>query len=524
MAKMIQNPETIVTLPFPMRGIDTSLAFQNQRKNTTPLALNVQAFDPTTDRARGGCRGGLTRFINARVSTTNSIQLIDSFITATSPSTTTFAVRSVKGIAVAGGDVATFTGGVFSTPTNGTAALSSTAHSIQGVYVASQGVYIFADGVNHKSYTVSTDTIADWSAIAGSIPVGSSSDYARLMCLWGGRLVHSGIRTDPTNWFMSAVGSVYDYDYSPTTTVSTQAVAGNNSDIGKVPDIVTALMPFNDDVLFFGGDSTIWKMAGDPMAGGQLLNVSRTIGVAWGKAWCRGPDGTLFFFSSRGSVMAVTPESAPMPISSSITDLIRDTDLTNYLVTMSYEDRSKLVYVFITQKASGTSRHYVWDMRLQAWYALSFYRGYMNPKTVHTYDGDDPDDRVMLIGSYDGYIRYFSESADDDDGEDIQSEVWLGPILTQNLDENLLKDVLTDLSQDSGDVTWSVHCGRTAEEAYEAAAFDTGTWYAGRNPNTHIRAAGHAIYLKLTSTARWEMEAISARVQSLGMLRRRAFG
>jgi hypothetical protein len=222
--------------------------------------------------------------------------------------------------------------------------------------------------------------------------------------------------------------------------------------------------------------------------------------------------------------MAITAESAPMPISSSISDLIRDTDLTNYLVTMEYDDRSKQVYVFITQKASGDSRHYVFDTRLQAWYALDFADGAMNPKTVHTYDGDDPDDRVMLIGSYDGYIRYFSQDADDDDGRAIQSEVWLGPILTQSLDENMMKDVLADLSLDSGSVTWSVYCGRTAEEAYEADPFDAGSWYGGRNPNTHIRASGHAIFLRLTAIVPWEMEAISVRLQALGMLRRRAFG
>jgi hypothetical protein len=47
-------------------------------------------------------------------------------------------------------------------------------------------------------------------------------------------------------------------------------------------------------------------------------------------------------------------------------------------------------------------------------------------------DGDDPDDRILLMGCEDGRVRYFSDTArSDDDGDDydpIKSEVLIGPL------------------------------------------------------------------------------------------------
>ena len=87
----------------------------------------------------------------------------------------------------------------------------------------------------------------------------------------------------------------------------------------------------------------------------------------------------------------------------------------------------------------------------------------------------------------------------------------------------LLKDVQAVLAEDSGDVTYEVFVGTTAEEALASEAVESGTWSAGRNPVSFVRRAGHAVYVKISSQERWAMENIRARVAARGKVRRRGF-
>lgn len=48
---------------FPLNGSDVSVALEQQIPDTTPLGLNVRAFEPQTMRARGGSRQGLSQYI-----------------------------------------------------------------------------------------------------------------------------------------------------------------------------------------------------------------------------------------------------------------------------------------------------------------------------------------------------------------------------------------------------------------------------------------------------------------------------
>src|SRR5581483_8833081 len=131
----------------------------------------------------------------------------------------------------------------------------------------------------------------------------------RLLCAWRNRMVLSGLPADPQDYFMSAAGDATDYDYNPAPSVETQAVAGNLTPAGLVPDTVTALVPYSDDVLIFGCDSHVYQMTGDPMAGGRIDLVSDGTGMAWGNAWCKAPDGTVYFMGSRGRVYQMAPGS-----------------------------------------------------------------------------------------------------------------------------------------------------------------------------------------------------------------------
>ncbi len=50
-------------MAFPLSGVDAEQPFDLQPPGTTPTALNVCSVDPSTNRARGGSRPGLGRFL-----------------------------------------------------------------------------------------------------------------------------------------------------------------------------------------------------------------------------------------------------------------------------------------------------------------------------------------------------------------------------------------------------------------------------------------------------------------------------
>lgn len=56
------DDQTYTDLVFPIRGVDIAGEFGSQREGTTPEAKNVRAFEPGTERMRGGSRSGIVKY------------------------------------------------------------------------------------------------------------------------------------------------------------------------------------------------------------------------------------------------------------------------------------------------------------------------------------------------------------------------------------------------------------------------------------------------------------------------------
>lgn len=382
----------------------------------------------------------------------------------------------------------------------------------------------FADGTTWLYYDPSLNQVLPWTASVGSLPGSNLSpvSYPRLICTWRGRTVVSGIAGDPQNWFMSAVGDPTNWDFAPFPFISTAAVAGNDSPLGLIGDVITSLIAYSDDVLIFGGDHTIYLCQGDPLNGGQIALVSDTIGMAWGNPWCKGPDGTIYFVSNKMGVYSMMPGNAPVRMSQQIEQLLYAIDTGANIIRMAWDDLLQGFHIFVSATASAQpSTHFFWEQRTGAWWTDVFGNNNHNPLCCVTVDGNLPTDRRALIGSWDGYVRTMDPSAVVDDGTVISSYVVLGPLLTKDLDEMLLKDLQAVLGAFSGQVTYSVYVGRTAELALASVPVFTGVWNAGRNPDNFIRRSGHAIYVKITAANYWSCEAIRAKVATQGRIRQR---
>lgn len=410
----------------------------------------------------------------------------------------------------------------WTTPTNNTGETPALNYTGLVYSAPNQQKLFFVDGINYAYYNPATNSVEPWIATAGTLPTDTDANNARLICTWRGRTVLSGLLKDPQNVFMSRVSDPFDFDYAPVSPSPADAVAFNASDFGLVGDAVTALIPFSDDVMVIGCDHSIYLMRGDPAAGGQLDLVTRTIGIAWGEAWTQGPDGTIYFMSNRCGIYALTPGAMPVRISQSIEPLLQELNMGGNIFRLAWNDRSQSLHVFVTWvDEPRDTDHFTWEQRTQAWWIDRFSNKNHNPLCCVVFDGNSPDDRQLLLGCWDGYVRKMDPVATDDDGSPIESEVWLGPILTKDFDSILLKDLQGVLGEDSGEVTYSVHVGDTAEQALASDAWATGTLAGGRNFNDPIRGSGHAIYVKLSSTSQWAMEAIRLRVATQGKMRRR---
>lgn len=526
----------VTDLHFPKAGLHVATglgkqparpAYAGRYARTTAAAVNVRAFDKR-GRNRGGSRPGLVRYFPDPVVADWMIQELTTFTTVGDPPGGTMqgsqSGRVVFIVTVSQGNVyaASPDDLTWHAPTNNTG--DTPPLNFVGLMQSSpnnQKLY-FADGTNAVYYDPHTDTVETWVASVGTLPVDSATNRPRLICTYRGRTVQSGLLLDSQNWFMSRVSDPTDWEYGATPD-GTEAVAGNNSPLGLIGDVITALIPVSDDVMLFGGDSSIYRMRGDPASGGQIDLVTRSVGVAWGQAWCQGPDGTVYFMSNKAGVYAMPPEGQPVRISQAIDPLLNEINTGTSGVRLMWNDAEQGFYLFVSPlQEPGETTHYFYDARNGAWFPVSFGDTDFDPLTCVVIDGNDPEDRVAVIGSWDGYVRAFDPAALTDDGVNIESEVWIGPLLTPTLDEVTLQEIQGVLADDSGDVTWEVYVGDTAEAALASTAVETGTLSGGRNFTELVRRSAHTLYVRLSATVPWAMESIRAVLFTRGKVRGRS--
>ncbi|MCC7407392.1 MAG: hypothetical protein IT442_04930 [Phycisphaeraceae bacterium] len=417
------------------------------------------------------------------------------------------------------------------TPANGllpsTSGSGMLAAGRLGIQPAFQKAY-FADGLSsgYKVLDVASNTVSTWTPTAGSLPVGSvdATRACRIIALYRGRIVLAGLSEDAQNWFMARAGDPLDWDYTPATTDATQPVAGNNSEAGLLGDIVTCLAPYQDDLLFMGGDHTLWVMRGDPAAGGQIDNISRQVGIVGPEAFTW--DFSRLYFLAQSGLYRVDAGGGNLEkIDRNRLDKVFDA--VNYAtnnIRLVYDRAWQGVHIFITpvNEPAAPTDHWFWDERTDSFWRDQYPTNH-GPTAVHLYDADDPDDRAVLLGGFDGYIRYFSDAVASDDGEAIDSYVQFTPLKLEGDLYNLrLHELQMIMGAGSNDVTLSAYTGKSAEEAVTAASAQfSSTLVAGRNNSIRRRARANTLMLKLrnnTLDQTWAFESGMAFVQQAGKI------
>lgn len=535
--------ETLLELNFPLAGINVSTTFTDQDAaqlltgdyaKSTRFGKNVRGYDPVADRARGGSRNGIVRYIAQPVVAGWLIQELALLVGVgySPPGGSMQASQSGRVVTL----VAVSQGNVYTAPSGGTSWTVATNGTPSTPPLNFSGLVFstslnqklwFADGSHWAYYDPSTNTVSTWAATAGSLPVDSIGNLPRLICTWRGRMVLSGLINDPQNWFMSRVSTPTDFDYFPSFQSADQAVAGNNSPLGLIGDVITGMLPYTDDILLMFGDHTIYKFQGDPMSGGNIHLVTNAIGGAWGMPFCMDPFGKVYFLSNRMGIYSLDPMGGgpPVRISQQIDQLLQAYNSGQMTFRMIWNDAQQGFHLFASYTLQpAISTHFFYDSRAGAWWMDQFANTNHNPLCCCVFDGNTPGDRAALITSWDGYVRSLSSPTQTtDDTVAIASDVVIGPLKTKDLDELIAKDLQAVLGESSSSVTYAVYIGTSAEKALNTTPVCTGTWAAGRNLSNLVRRAGHALYVRITSSNPWAMEQIRIRIADQGKVRRRGY-
>jgi hypothetical protein len=447
------------------------------------------------------------------------------------------APRDLHVIGVSGNKVVKVLDSSIEDPDNN-AVISSTAQYVQ-IASGYQKCYI-ADGANYWVY----DPLDTDASAYGSVKklrctsVGNIPQRCKLVEMWHGRLVLARDPADPGRWSMSAINDPNNWDYFPQIPSALQACSSTNTRAGRVPDIINTMVVYSDDLLLFGGDRTIWQLTGDPMAGGSLDLVTDETGMAFGRPYCKDPQGTLWFFGSTGGLFYMVPGQRPQRASvNRVEKSLRSIDLGTNYVQLQWNPIDEGVHIFVIPfgAPSGTLvDHWFYEVSTDAWHKDRFGLAdgdNIQPCAAVRMDGDLYNDRTLLIGGEDGRVRRWGIDAsgniprhDEQTSSTnigIDSYALFGPLIQAPIAAAQLTEASFVLASDQHGVNYEFFAESTPDDLGDPVK--RGRLRAGRNDRQLVRVSGDHVYMRLRNALpdqSWAYETGDAEIASAGSLRR----
>jgi hypothetical protein len=323
------------------------------------------------------------------------------------------------------------------------------------------------------------------------------------------------------------MGDATDWDYTVTSPDRAWELQAEYS--GALGEPVLACIPHGDRCLIIGCRTSLWTLRGDPAFGGKLVRLSSEVGIQDRHAWCHDAEGYLWILTQDG-IYIMPPGCGETPYSISREKLpleLFNVDKASYTTSMAYDIKDRGIHLFVTKDSSSTGVGHFWlDTKIKetndsqsrpgtAFWPVSFPSTNYESYFTYSQKSTTSTKSITLMGCRDGYIRRFDNTVAQDDGTNFDSNVLIGPIPLGQGDFNngILNSLIADLGTGSGDVTWEVYVGASAEEAFAASARETGTWTGtGRQFRVHPRASGAFAYVKLKNGqngTEWHIDGLS---------------
>lgn len=425
--------------------------------------------------------------------------------------TTLTSYRQTTLVAVCGGSI--YAGDLTSLPlaTGGTSVLNGT-----GLVCAAsgQGAMYFVDGFSIVKLDLATRTVVAYAATAGTLPTNVTG-----VVLWRDRLIFYGDRSSPQNFYMSRLGVYTDFDYSQIDPAA--AFAGNASTAGHIGDPIVSMIPFADDQLMIAGDHNMWMMRGDPAAGGSIDLMSDAVGILGQFAWCKAPDGTVYF-AGTGGLYKVRGEAFEEIISNRFPFFNAIQRTSTYLNLAWDRDRQGMWIMACPVNTSTSLNRNLWyDGRTDGYFPMGLPDAW-GPVSMCVYDGDNPGDRALLMGGRGGLIFKLADTAYDDDGGAFNCSFFVGPTKPggamsmygttmpgSDLSEGIVNqldvifgEAITTAPANSFQATVQLCTGHDAYNALNNSILRTKTFTAaGRQTRWITRTRGVSLFLNVTTNS-----------------------
>jgi hypothetical protein len=467
---------------IPLRGWTTDVPFSTVPDGFSHDLFNVIPTDPFRRRVRLGTRPGLNR--TYKFASGTAVQCLVRCVAFNGvPPTKRDRVIVVNAGKIyymdPGGDpqqVLDSAGGAGAA----NAVLNTNGGRVEGVQ---RGQYVYlVDGSNY----VKVDLFASppvWSywhhGSAGpedhvTNTISGVTYTATLIALYGSRLVLAGVRRLENVWFMSNIED--PDDWSPSASAS-DALAGNDGNYGVPGDEIVALVPFGQTGIMFAGNKSISYLNFDPAIDSTqtaLRQISRSVGIVGPRAWCYGPERTVYLLSQDG-LYRLSPNDFNIDRGSRISlnkidSFFASTKWEDINASLAYDVERRGVWIFLTRTDTpSASTHLFYSEQTDGFFPWRSYDpnffGAFSTCQMLTTDGRA---QIQLFGSSGGQLSYFDQkviagidgyvapgyptdrnpSVAESQQQKIESKVTFGPITSNQPGLVMVKEVQVELGAD----------------------------------------------------------------------------
>lgn len=362
---------------------------------------------------------------------------------------------------------------------------------------------------------------------------GTAPNKATIACNWRGRLVLSGQFTDSQNVFASKMNDPTDWNYAATSVDAAWAL--NLASQGRVGEPVIALIPMSDDLLIVGCEQSMWLIRGDIADGGSVDMLTNAAGISGVNAWCRGPNGELYWVGPRGFFKCAADGSGIESISRTVyPQFFASVNRATQHVTLVYDSRRFGIWVYVTPEAQSAATSIFYDISFGGFWPTRFTNASaIGPLSAVYWDGFDSDRQYPFLGGYDGKMYRQNETTRSDlTSSVIDSYVVFGPLSLSLIDDATITRLDVTLgAQRAAEVTavtnadWTVSGGNSANAIFDGTPRVTATGSftaAGRQSTRYPRVRGGWFSVKFansTADKYFTYEAGALHVMPSGMQR-----
>ncbi len=393
------------------------------------------------------------------------------------------------------------------------------------------------DGTQELVVDVLGANVLNWRDRVATIGKGTLPEQCQLITRYLGRVVLARPQDNVEIFYLSRIANPLDWDFGADP-VATTAIAGTDPSIGAPADAIRALITTGDDYLLFGCQSSLYVLVGDPAYGGRVFHKTDRTGVVGPHAWAYDEHQRLFFLGNGGLYTMAGPNDMPENISGRrMRGILDRVDLEDVKIHVRYEAFRKELHIYMTPDDESTGTHVIYSIPDNAFFLDEYQTGHQ-PTAAVELDGAEDNDRRIMIGGTDGYVRRWDDDETGDDNEEIDSWYQSGPIEGKNGGVEVLLEEIHGfpgsgtaatqiLNDDSSKVDYYWFVADTPQELLNFGwddAVTTGTLFASDAYDAAIgirRAGGaHMVRVRQTSkTSTWSLERLTARFKEKGRRR-----